>query len=110
MYSQYKGSRFEIWIKLRADPHDLTRGFSIEGRELKTMVYEPVKNVMEDMQGHTQPGTFWVVSADEVYRVIPEMKKFPIRMEPWFFPIEFCEAFPRPKGFLQKKIRELNWL
>lgn len=108
MYGKYKGTRFQVWIRLRADPHDMARGFSIQGRELRCMEYEPVNSVMEDLQGHTQPGTFWVVHAEEVYRVIPELKRFKINLEPWFFPVEFCEAFLRPKDFLNRKQIEHN--
>ena len=108
MYGRYKGTRFEVWILLKEDPFELARGFSIKGRELRCMEYEPVHDVMQDMQGHTQPGTFWVVKAEEVYRVIPEMKRFPIQMKPWFFPFEFCQTFIRPKNYLQGKVVEHN--
>ena len=96
----YRNTRFEGWIRIITDPFANARGFTLFHREFRIVGYDPVDDVMEDLKGNRQPGKFWVVKADEVYRVAPEMKRFPIRMEPWFFPVEFCEPFPRPYYYL----------
>lgn len=110
VYKQFRNSRMEVWIKIIADPHAKTRGFSILGRELRVLGYEPVHDTMEDFRGNRMPGKFWVVRASEVYRVIPEMGKFPIRDEAWFFPFEFCDSLIRPDYYLTSKIVEHTWL
>jgi hypothetical protein len=92
-----------VWIKIDRDPHAKFRGFSILGRELRVTGYEPVTGEMEDMTGKKMHGRFWVVEASEIYRTMPEMKRFPIRHEAWFIPFEFCESFVRPYYYLDKK-------
>ena len=108
MFKQYEGSRFVVWVQIKADPHDVARGFSIVGRELRVIGYEPVMGEMQDSQGHTQPGKFWAVSPDEIFRVIPEMKKvqMPDKSKPWFLPVEFCDSFVRPNYYLSGKVVE----
>ena len=108
MFAKYQGSRFEVWIKVIADPHDLARGFSILGREMRVIGYEPVQDTMEDLKGGRQEGTFWVVDYPEVYRVIPELKRFQIRKKPWFFPVEFCDSFVRPDYYLKTPIKDIK--
>lgn len=108
MFNQYKNTRFEVWIKILVDPHDKQRGFSLQGRELRVIGYEPVKDEMEDLRGNRMEGTFWVVEAKEVYRVIPELKRFKINMKPWFFPVEFCESFVRPDYYLKTQVKEIK--
>lgn len=108
MFSQYKGTHFIVWVRIRVDPHALLRGFNIEGRELRVMGYEPVQGEMQDSQGHVQPGKFWVVEPAEIFRVIPEFKKIPMpnKDKPWFLPVEFCECFVRPNYYLDAKVKE----
>jgi hypothetical protein len=108
MLDCYKGTRFEGWIRVLVDPFDKLRGFSLKDREFRIMGYEPVQDVMEDMGGNRQPGKFWVVKAEEVYRIAPELKRFPIRMEPWFFPVEFCECFVRPYYYVGTPVKTLD--
>jgi hypothetical protein len=104
LYKHFNRTRMVVWIRISADPHAKARGFSIENRELRVKGYEPIFGTMEDFRGSTMPGKFWVVEASEVYRVIPEMRKFPIREEAWFFPFEFCDSFVRPDYYLSTKI------
>jgi hypothetical protein len=106
MFKQYQGSRFVVWIRIKTDPHDQFRGFSIMDRELRVEGYEPVRDEMEDLKGNFMAGTFWVVEPAEVYRAIPELKRFKIYDRSWFFPVEFCEAFVRPYDYLSYKIKE----
>ena len=93
-----------VWIKIAADPHAKLRGFSILGRELRVQGYEPIYGTMEDFRGSQMHGKFWVVEASEVYRVIPEMQKFSIREEVWFFPFEFCDSLVRPDYYLKGQV------
>lgn len=82
------------------------RGFSILGREVRVVGYAPVNDVMQDFAGAQMPGKFWVVRAEETYRVIPELKRFPLNSKDWFFPFEFCESFIRPDYYLDAKVIE----
>ena len=104
----YEGTHLATWIKISADPHAKFRGFSIINRELKVLGYDPVEDVMVDLRGETMRGRFWVVEAKEVYRVIPEMKRFTIETKPWFFPVEFCSAFFRPIYYQDKKVIDIK--
>lgn len=90
------GETFRTWVRIAADPHEKLRGFSLVGRELLTLSDQPEQTEMEDLWGNRMPGRFWVVEAREVYRVIPELKRYSVRSEPWLFPVEFCEVFVRP--------------
>jgi hypothetical protein len=95
-----------VWIIIRTDPHTNFRGFSILNRELRVKGYEPVYGTMEDLRGTHMNGKFWAVEASEVYRVIPELKRFPIRDEVWFFPFEFCDSLVRPDYYINGKVVE----
>jgi hypothetical protein len=106
MYDHYKGTRFDVWIKIIVDPHAPMRGFSILGREMRVVGYSPVDDVMEDFDGNQMPGKFWVVRAEEIYRVIPELKRYPRNTKDWFLPFEFCETFVRPNYYLDAKVIE----
>lgn len=105
-FDPYRKSHLVAWVRIMVDPHAQFRGFSIERRELRVMGYDPIQDEMEDLSGNRQPGKFWVVAAIEVYRVIPELRRFKIRNEPWFFPVEFCESFVRPWDYLEGKVIE----
>lgn len=111
IWEQYAGSRFVVWIKVAVDPHDKLRGFSILDREMRVSGYSPVEGEMQDLRGEKMLGKFWVVEESEIYRAIPEMKKFPVQNKPWFFPVEFCESFIRPYNYLSFKVKEtiLPW-
>ena len=76
IYKCFQKTHLVVWIQLIADPHVKARGFSILGRELRVKGYEPICSTMEDFRGNPMQGKFWLVEASEVYRVIPEMKKF----------------------------------
>ena len=105
MFSQYKGTRFVVWVKVIVDPFEKARGFSLKGSEFRVEGYEPVSDTMVDMQGNKMPGTFWVVAEDELFRVVPKMKKATVpQHKPWFFPIEFCEPFLRPNYYMGAKV------
>jgi hypothetical protein len=108
IFNQYKGSRFVVWVQITADPHAEPRGFSIEGRELRVVGYEPVQGEMQDPHGHTQPGKFWAIEPAELFRVIPEMKNLPMpdKDKVWFLPVEFCDSFVRPYYYLNAKVVE----
>jgi hypothetical protein len=101
LYKHFSRTRMVVWIQVFKDPHANFRGFSIRGRELRVQGYEPIFGEMEDLTGKRMQGKFWVVEAKEVYRAIPEMRRFPIRMEAWFFPFEFCDSLVRPDYYLQ---------
>lgn len=106
LFKQYEGSRFVVWVKIKFDPHSHIRGFSIAGRELRVIGYEPVHGEMQDPQGNVQPGKFWAVSPAEIFRVIPEMKRIQMKDKDktWFLPFEFCESFIRPNYYLDAKV------
>lgn len=106
MWKQYLDSRFVVWIRVKADPHDKYRGFSILNRELRVVGYEPVRDVMKDFSGNTMPGIFWVVEEKEVFRAIPELRRF-AQSKSWFFPFEFCESFIRPFNYLDFPPKEI---
>ncbi len=101
LYKHFARTRMQVWIQICQDPHAGFRGFSILNRELRVVGYEPIHSVMEDLRGQKMRGKFWVVKASEVYRVMPEMRKFPIRDEDWFFPFEFCNSLVRPDYYLE---------
>lgn len=105
-WKQYSGTRFVVWIRVHTDPHVKMRGFSILDKELRVEGYSPVQDRMQDLRGQQMDGKFWVVPEAEVYRVIPELKRFPVQGKAWFFPIEFCESFVRPYDYLNSKIKE----
>ena len=111
MFKNYVGSRFVVWIKIEADPHVNFRGFSILGRELRVIGFEPIQDTMRDLRGQEMQGRFWAVEEAEVYRVIPEMLRFPVQNKPWLFPVEFCNPFVRPYYYVDtpQKDVELLW-
>ena len=104
LYKHFNRTRWVVWIKIIADPHAKARGFDLVERELKVTGFEPTFGTMEDFRGEKMHGKFWAVEASEVYRVIPEMRKFPIREEVWFFPFEFCNSFVRPSYYDESKV------
>lgn len=99
---------YDVWIRVIADPHAAGRGFSIQGREMRVIGYEPVSDVQYTLDGKQQPGLFWAVEANEFYRSIPEMKRILVQDRAWFMPVEFCEPLFRPKNYLQMKIIDVN--
>lgn len=103
-----KQSSLAVWIQITVDPHERYRGFSILNRELRCLGFEPVVDEMRDLSGRTMKGKFWVVEAPEVYRVIPEMKRFPIQEQPWFFPFEFCRSFVQPSDYVSRKALDVK--
>lgn len=107
MIKQYQGSRLDAWIRLISDPHSDWRGFSILGREMKILGYEPVWDEMQDLAGNKQQGKFWVVEAKEVYRSIPELRRFPLNEKSWLFPVEFCDIFVRPDYYQDTPVRNI---
>lgn len=111
MWESLRGSDFDLWLKVRVDPVAEHRGFSIVGRELRCLQYAPIEGEMIDPHGVRFTGKCWPVAASEVFRVIPELLKLPYGQrhteKPWLFPIEFCETFPRPKYYLDRKIRDI---
>lgn len=109
MLSKYKGTHFVVWINVRVDPHDKFRGFSILNKEFRVEGYSPIVDEMKDLSGQTMKGRFWVVKANEVYRVVPELKRFDDNGKAWFFPVEFCEAFVRPNDYLDYKVLDWEW-
>lgn len=106
MWKMYGNSMFVVWIRIKADPHVVYRGFSILNRELRVVGYEPVDDVMKDFNGNTMRGTFWVVKEEEVFRAIPELKRY-AQSNSWFFPFEFCESFIRPRDYLDYPSKEI---
>ena len=103
-----KQSSLAVWIRITADPHARFRGFSILNRELRCLGFNPVEDEMRDLTGRTMRGKFWVVSADEVYRALPEMKRFKTQMEPWFFPFEFCQSFVQPADYMARPVKNIE--
>jgi hypothetical protein len=92
------------WIRVLVDPSAEARGFSLEGLEFKAQTTPDAKPVVDEMYGtlpgdnnNMQPGSFWVVSEDELMRVCPQMEPF-AQGKDWFFPTEFCDASLRPLG------------
>jgi hypothetical protein len=107
MFKHFEGSHLVVWIKVQCDPHARPRGFSILGKELRVIGYEPVQDVQKTLDGYEMPGLFWMVPAREVYRVIPQMRRFGLETKPFFFPNEFCEPFVRPANYLDLPVREI---
>jgi len=104
-WKQYRGTRMTLWIQVHSDPHHAMRGFSIQGRELRVLGYEAVQEEMEDLRGEKMRGKFWPVAEGEVFRAIPELKRFGAKGKPWLFPIEFCDVFVRPQSYSEDKVR-----
>lgn len=76
------------------------------------MTYVAIEDEMVDPNGARFPGKFWPVLPEEVFRAIPELKRLSYGQKhshkPWLFPIEFVEVFPRPKNYLQTKVRDVK--
>lgn len=112
LWQRFEGTRFDIWIKVAHDPVDFVRGFSLVGREMRVIGYAPVEGEMIDSAGRTMKAKCWPVKPSELFRVVPELLHLNYTQrhldKPWLFPVEFCETFPRPKNFLEAKIRDVN--
>ena len=112
LWKHFENTRFDLWIKVAVDPIEIARGFSIVGREMRVIGYSPVEDEMVDNRGRTMRGKCWQVRPDEVFRVIPELLHMnytqQYKTKPWSFPVELCETFPRPRNFLESKVRDVN--
>lgn len=89
------------------DPHSKIRGFSLLNKEFRVEGYGPVFDTMRDFRGETMQGKFWAIKAQEVYRVVPQLRKYDDQGKAWLFPVEFCESFVRPHDFLNYRVREM---
>ncbi len=110
LWSGMDAQSYTLWIKITHDPVAEFRGFSIVGRELRVIGFAPFEDEMIDSGGKVIYGKYWKVLPEEVFRVIPELARLrygeKYAHKPWLFPIELSQSFPRPRDFLQRKVKD----
>lgn len=97
MLESFVGTDFCTWIKVTADPHAKARGFSILGLEFRALGYGPIEDAMQGIDKAVMVTKVWAILEAEVFRVEPRLKRYGATGKPWYFPIEFCQPFVRPK-------------
>jgi hypothetical protein len=65
---------FTPTIIITSDPHEIERGYSLQGREFRLSKQVPVKDQGITLDNRKMDAEYWVISKSEYMRVCPEAR------------------------------------